>query len=104
MHQGTTVRRDIGDFNIDHWLKPVTFPDARDQPFFYVKVYAVIGSVTVFLSVGSTIMQCVAALAASRSLFSRLLRSVVHATMHWCDVTPSGKIAPSHRYLSNLKP
>lgn len=36
-------------------------------------------------------MQCIAALGASRSLFSRLLTRVVHATMHWHDITPSGK-------------
>lgn len=75
----------------DYWLDLVTLPDARDQPLFYVKIYAVIGSFTAILSVGSTVVQCIVALGASRSLFSRLLRTVVHATMHWHDITPSGK-------------
>lgn len=87
--QATTIKNGA---LTDYWLDLVTLPDARDQPLFYVKVYAGIGSFAALLSVGSTIMQCIAALGASRSLFSRLLTRVVHATMHWHDITPSGRL------------
>ena len=32
------------------------------------------------------------ALSASKRLFDDLLRSVVHATMRWFDITPTGRI------------
>ncbi|KAL4065664.1 hypothetical protein V8B97DRAFT_1983434 [Scleroderma yunnanense] len=82
----------VVDFNAGYWLNVVTLPDVRDQPLFYVGVYAAIGSFTALLSVGSSIMQYTAALRASRSLFNRLLGSVVHATMYWHDITPNGRL------------
>ncbi|KAL4077404.1 P-loop containing nucleoside triphosphate hydrolase protein [Scleroderma citrinum] len=78
--------------NAGYWLDHATIPDARDRPLFYAVVYAIIGSLSVLLSVGSTFMQYIATFRASHSLFERLLRRVVHATMHWHDITPNGRL------------
>lgn len=52
---------------------------AQENPLFYVSVYAVIGFLTVAVRITWTAMQYTGALYASRTLFSRLLRTVVHA-------------------------
>ncbi len=67
-------------------------PPAKDKPFFYVGVYALIGFTTVVVSICSAATQYTGALRASRNLFKRLLTSVVHATMRWMDVTPAGRM------------
>ena len=58
----------------------------------YVGVYALIGVVTVIVSISSSAMTYSGALYASRKLFKGLLSSVMHATMRWFDVTPTGRI------------
>ena len=67
-------------------------PSAKEKPLFYVGIYALIGLSTVIVSVCSAITQYTGALRASRSLFKRLLDSVVRATMRWQDVTPAGRM------------
>ncbi|KAL5521010.1 hypothetical protein ACEPAG_8932 [Sanghuangporus baumii] len=67
-------------------------PPAHEKPLFYVAVYALIGLATVVVSVTSSATQYTGALYASRTLFSRLLRTVVRATMRWMDTTPTGRI------------
>lgn len=67
-------------------------PSAHENPLFYVGVYALIGLGSVLATVSSSATQYTGALYASRNLFSRLLRTVVRATMRWHDVTPVGRI------------
>ncbi|KAL4065665.1 hypothetical protein V8B97DRAFT_2019002 [Scleroderma yunnanense] len=76
--------------NSGDWFE-MALPDVH-QSLFYLTVYAIIGSFTALLSVGSSIVQYSAALGASRSLFEKLLNNVVHATMHWHDITPDGRL------------
>lgn len=54
-------------------------PPAQERPLFYVAVYAAIGLLTVIVSVTSSATQYTGALYASRTLFSRLLQTVVCA-------------------------
>lgn len=55
-------------------------------------VYALIGLITVILSVLASLLQYIGAIRASRKLFRQLLNSIVHATMRWHDTTPTGRI------------
>ena len=68
--------------------------DLRTQqhPFFYIGIYAAISLSTVLVNITGIITQYTGALRASRVLFARLLNTVVHATMRWYDVTPTGKL------------
>ena len=56
----------------------------------YVLVYAAIGLAGVVITTINTIVQYHGAIRASKSLFTRLLNTLVHATMRWHDVTPTG--------------
>jgi ABC-type multidrug transport system fused ATPase/permease subunit len=87
-------------FSIDH-PRPMIFhpalhlqgdwPDASEHLFYYICIFAAIGSTASVVSVLAYIVQLTGALRASRILFKRLLVTVVHATMRWHDVTPKGK-------------
>lgn len=68
-----------------------TFPDANEEPLFYVGVYGAIGLATALITILSTMVQYTGALRASRLVFKQLLEGVVRATMRWHDVTPQGK-------------
>jgi hypothetical protein len=57
---------------------------------FYVAVYGAIGVGGVIITTINTIVQYGGAVRASRLLFTRLLNSLVHATMRWHDKTPTG--------------
>lgn len=86
-------------------------PSPNRHPLFYVAVYAVIGFGAVIITTINTIVQYNGAIRASRLLFTRLLLQLVHATMRWHDVTPTGGILlrifiktndPSGRILNRL--
>jgi ABC-type multidrug transport system fused ATPase/permease subunit len=66
-------------------------PSVHTHPLFYVGVFTSIGLVTVALSIAMNAAQLSAALRASRALFSRLLRSVMFATIRFHDTTPTGE-------------
>ncbi|TDL18516.1 hypothetical protein BD410DRAFT_880297 [Rickenella mellea] len=71
---------------------PFNFPPATENPLFYVWVYAGIGVVTALVDVISSITLYLGSYRASRRLFRQLLSTVVHATMRWHDVTPTGRM------------
>jgi len=56
----------------------------------YVLIYAAIGLAGVVITTINTVVQYHGAIRASKSLFTRLLNTLVHATMRWHDVTPTG--------------
>lgn len=66
-------------------------PSANQHPFFYVGVYAAITFGGAFISVINTSVEYAGGLRASRVLFTKLLVSVVHATIQWHNTTPTGK-------------
>jgi len=67
-----------------------TLPSIYRHPLFYVLVYAAIGLGGVVITTINTVVQYHGAIRASRSLFTRLLNTLVHATMRWHDITPTG--------------
>ena len=67
-------------------------PSAKEDPFFYIGVYAAISLGTALVNISGIITQYTGALRASRILFERLLKTVVRATMRWHDVTPQGRM------------
>lgn len=66
-------------------------PSASQHPLYYVAIYGAIGFGGVIITTVYTIVQYGGAVRASRLLFTRLLSSLVHATMRWHDVTPTGQ-------------
>ncbi|KIM25383.1 hypothetical protein M408DRAFT_210000 [Serendipita vermifera MAFF 305830] len=69
-----------------------SLPSASKHPLYYVAIYGAIGFGGVVITTLYTIVQYSGAVRASRLLFTRLLSSLVHATMRWHDVTPTGRI------------
>jgi ABC-type multidrug transport system fused ATPase/permease subunit len=67
-----------------------TPPSDYRESLFYVLVYAAIGLGGVVITTINTVVQYHGAIRASRSLFTRLLDTLVHATMRWHDITPTG--------------
>ncbi|EIW82695.1 multidrug resistance-associated ABC transporter [Coniophora puteana RWD-64-598 SS2] len=67
-------------------------PDAHIHPLFYVGVYGLIGLSSALALVITILVQFTGARRASRLLFRQLLERVVHATMRWHDVTPTGRM------------
>ncbi|KIK63814.1 hypothetical protein GYMLUDRAFT_40900 [Collybiopsis luxurians FD-317 M1] len=67
-------------------------PSARENPLFYVGVYAAIGLLNAFVSVIASAVQYTGALRASRILFKQLLETVVRATFRFHDTTPQGRM------------
>jgi hypothetical protein len=65
-------------------------PSVHRHPLFYVGVYTGIGLATMLISVAMNAAQLSGALRASRTLFSRLLDSVMFATIRFHDTTPAG--------------
>ena len=60
------------------------------DPLPYVLIYAAIGLAGVVITTINTVVQYHGAIRASKLLFTRLLDTLVHATMRWHDVTPTG--------------
>ena len=73
------------------WLPAIHLPPAQNHPFFYIGIYTAITVSAALVNVTSVVVQYGGALKASRSLFQRLLTSVVRATMRWHDTTPQGE-------------
>jgi hypothetical protein len=71
-------------------LEVLTLPSPNRQPLFYVGIYALIGFGAVIVTMIYTIVQYHGAIQASKLLFTRLLTQLVHGTMRWHDVTPTG--------------
>lgn len=69
-----------------------TLPSARHHPLFYVAIYGIIGVGAVIITSINTVVQYNGGVRASRKLFSRLLNSLVHATMRFHDTVPTGRI------------
>jgi hypothetical protein len=67
-----------------------SLPPPDRHPLFYVMIYAAIGFGGVIITSINTVVQYGGAVHASRTLFRRLLNSLVYATMRWHDVTPTG--------------
>ena len=72
-------------------IQEINWPRAKDHPFFYIGIYALISLSGVAITMTNVITQFTGALRASRVLFKQLLVSVVRATMRWHDVTPQGE-------------
>ncbi|KAI0357032.1 multidrug resistance-associated ABC transporter [Trametes cingulata] len=70
----------------------VDFPPAQEHPYFYIGIFAAISFATGLVNIAGVATQYTGALRASRTLFKRLLMSVVRATMRWHDVTPQGRM------------
>lgn len=73
-----------------HEVNTQNLPSPDRHPMFYVAVYGAIGVGGVIITTINTIVQYGGAVRASRLLFTRLLNSLVHATMRWHDKTPTG--------------
>ena len=67
-------------------------PSVDRHPLFYVLVYTAIGLGGVVITTINTVVQYHGAIHASRLLFTRLLNTLVHATMRWHDTTPTGNL------------
>lgn len=82
----------------------VTLPDANKHPMFYIAIYAAIGIGGGIVGITTVCVQYLAALRASRSLFRRLLETVVHSTMRWFDTTPTVSVVSFYlfRFLSHV--
>ncbi|KAF9349549.1 hypothetical protein BGX26_012171 [Mortierella sp. AD094] len=59
---------------------------------YYLLIYALISVATILTYVGQTIIDLYGALQAARSLYKKLLFSVVHAPLRFFDTTPVGRI------------
>ncbi|KAF8977715.1 hypothetical protein BGZ46_007163 [Entomortierella lignicola] len=59
---------------------------------YYLSIYALISVATTLTYVGQTIIDLYGALQAARSLYKKLLFSVVHAPLRFFDTTPVGRI------------
>ncbi|KAH8109668.1 hypothetical protein DFH11DRAFT_1843160 [Phellopilus nigrolimitatus] len=86
-HHFAHIHQDFGTSGLEDYLPP-----AHEKPLFYVGIYALIGLMTVLVSVTSVAAQYTGALRASRQLFKQLLTAIVRATMRWHDVTPAGRM------------
>ncbi|CDO68601.1 hypothetical protein BN946_scf184996.g32 [Trametes cinnabarina] len=73
-------------------MAEIEFPSAREHPYFYIGIYSAIALATGLVINIGVLAQSLGALRASRILFEKLLRTVVHATMRWHDVTPQGRM------------
>lgn len=75
-------------------ITPTTssLPDAQQNPMFYVGIYSAICICGGLISVLNMWTRYTSALRASRELFSKLLDTVVHATMRWFDTTPTVRL------------
>ena len=60
------------------------------DPLPYILIYAAIGLAGVVITTINTVVQYHSAICASKLLFTCLLDTLVHATMLWHDVTPTG--------------
>jgi len=86
---------------LQSWNPPaIHLPSAKEHPLFYIGVYSALGLGSAFVGVLSAIVQFTGALRASKVLFSRLLVTVVRATMRWHDTTPQG--TPTWFYLATI--
>ncbi|PVF92969.1 hypothetical protein CPB86DRAFT_743436 [Serendipita vermifera] len=77
---------------LTHPLPTDRFPSADEHPMFYVGVFACIGLGIVAINLIGQVIMMIGAYQASKSLFTRLLHSVMGATMRWFDTTPTGRI------------
>jgi hypothetical protein len=66
------------------------WPNASEHPFFYVSIYAGLGFLGAILGTMTAGVQFAGGIMASRRLFEKLLRTIVHATIRWHDTTPQG--------------
>lgn len=87
------VTRTVHPLHVNPFLYEVnsaTLPSPHLHPLFYVAIYSAIGFGGVIITTIGTIVQYEGAVKASRTLFSQLLNGLVHATMRWHDITPTG--------------
>ncbi|KAF7331515.1 ATP-dependent bile acid permease [Mycena kentingensis (nom. inval.)] len=78
--------------NIDTSSANKGFPDATQQPFFYIGVYGAIGVLGVALQLLGGWVQYTSGLRASRVLFKKLSLAVIGATFRFHDTTPQGRL------------
>lgn len=68
------------------------WPDPTEHPLYYVGIYAAICFASAFFITVANIVQYIGAVRASKTLFRRLLLSVVRATFRFHDTTPAGRL------------
>lgn len=66
--------------------------DTAKSLTFYVSIYAAIGACTGIVGAARDVVCYFGSVSASRKLFDRLLRTVVHARVRFFDKTPTGRI------------
>lgn len=88
----------IGPFPIGN------LPSSEEHPLFYTSVFAIIGISSVFVSLLGSAVLYYGSYRASKLLFTRLLLSVVGATMRWHDTTPTGSCDSYHCEVPNSIP
>jgi len=81
----------FGKFKIFRWGRP----DDDDEPVdldYYIGIYCLITLMAVFLTMIRMFWQFYGSLRASRSLYERLLVSIIRAPIRFFDTTPKGRI------------
>lgn len=78
----------------DYWLSYETAEDRASSfsPSFFINIYSVIAGVSVVLVIIRSFYVTLVGLVTAQNLFTRLLRSILHAPMSFFDTTPSGRI------------
>ncbi|KAF8601971.1 P-loop containing nucleoside triphosphate hydrolase protein [Ceratobasidium sp. AG-I] len=91
-HWGESYRPKTSDTGTTRSWLDFGFPSASDNVMPYLLVYVGIQGVTTMLSVLTNIPNIWSSLRASRSLYERMLRSVMRSPSRFFDKTPSGRI------------
>ncbi|KAF0905507.1 hypothetical protein E2562_007310 [Oryza meyeriana var. granulata] len=75
----------------DYWLAYQTSGDVF-QPNLFIKVYAIIGAVSVVIVTVRAFLVATIGLETANLFFRQVLRTILHAPMSFFDTTPSGRI------------
>ncbi|KAH8798081.1 hypothetical protein DL96DRAFT_1539779 [Flagelloscypha sp. PMI_526] len=76
--------------NATTWKR--TWPDAKEHPLYYVRIYSAIGLTGVLIQTVATLIQYYGAIRGSNILFKRMLFTVMRATFRFHDTTPTGRL------------
>lgn len=75
-------------------LQSTNLPDenASRSLWFYLGIYCLISTVSVFINIGRLYSVYVGSIRASRKIFNDMLQSVLRAPLRWLDTVPTGRI------------
>ncbi|CAE6340042.1 unnamed protein product [Rhizoctonia solani] len=102
-HWGESYRTEGHALMVTHPWFDFDFPSASRNVLPYLAVYLIIQTSISLINVLSQIPDIWATLRASRTLYEKMLRSVMRSPSRFFDKTPSGRILNRFRYVKSFK-